>query len=104
MRCSPSVERRKKIMLAIEIISWVVLGLVLGGASYYFSKRRALGVTEVIIVGIVGALLGGFLSRGLGGAGTFGRALIAAGVGSIVVLLIDWSMRGWRGGQQEPRT
>jgi uncharacterized membrane protein YeaQ/YmgE (transglycosylase-associated protein family) len=91
-------------MLAIEIVSWIVLGMVLGGASLYLFKRKAQSVSEVTIVGIVGALLGGFLFRRLGGAGTFGGALTVAGIGAIIALLIDWLIRGGRGAEQQPRT
>lgn len=46
----------------MEILGWIVLGLIAGGiASLLVPGRTPLGCLGVIVVGIAGAVLGGFL-------------------------------------------
>jgi uncharacterized membrane protein YeaQ/YmgE (transglycosylase-associated protein family) len=91
-------------MLGIEIVTWIIVGLVLGGAAHYISTRKpAWG--EVLIVGAIGALVGGLIFRSGGTPGTFsGVALVTAGVGAIVFLVIDGLFHGKRPPQQHPQT
>ena len=83
------------------LIAWVVLGLIAGViAKLLMPGRDPGGCIVTILIGIVGALLGGFLSTALGFGGLSGdldwRSLIIAVLGSIV-LLVFWRMiRGRR--------
>ena len=57
------------------------------------------GCIVTIIIGIVGALLGGFLATALGFGGISGfdwRSLVIAVIGSIVLLVIWRMIRGRR--------
>ncbi len=91
-------------MLGMEIVSWIALGLVLGGAAHYLSTRKPAWF-EVLIVGAVGALIGGYLFRGAGMPGTYsGVALLTAGVGAVVLLVIDGLFHGKRPSEQRPQT
>jgi uncharacterized membrane protein YeaQ/YmgE (transglycosylase-associated protein family) len=65
------------------IIAWVVVGLVAGWLAGVFMKGGGYGVVGDIIVGLVGALVGGFLF-GLLLPGDSSTGL----VGSIVVAFI----------------
>ena len=75
------------------IIGWIVLGLAAGAiAKAILPGSQGGGWVVTLILGVVGALLGGFLGNALFGRGLadffdIGTWLLAIG-GSIVVLLI----------------
>lgn len=75
------------------IIGWIILGLIAGAiAKAILPGRQGGGWIITLVLGVVGALLGGFLGTalGLGGIEEFWSLqtwLLAIG-GSIVVLLI----------------
>lgn len=75
-----------------SIIIWIVVGAIAGWlAGLIVNKESGLSVRD-IIVGIVGAFLGGFLYNQFGGAGAvtginFPSILVAL-VGAVVLLLI----------------
>lgn len=73
------------------ILGWVVLGLVVGAlAKLVMPGDDPGGVVVTALLGIVGALLGGFLGRALFGAGLGDffdlRTWVLALVGSLIVL------------------
>ncbi|HWI19817.1 MAG TPA: GlsB/YeaQ/YmgE family stress response membrane protein [Vicinamibacterales bacterium] len=72
------------------ILGWIVFGLVVGAiAKLLMPGRDPGGIIVTMVLGIVGALLGGFVGRALGMYGENESAgFIMALVGSIVVLLI----------------
>jgi uncharacterized membrane protein YeaQ/YmgE (transglycosylase-associated protein family) len=75
------------------IIGWIVLGLIAGAiAKLILPGRQGGGWIITLILGIVGALLGGFIGSAVFGVGIDGffdlsTWLLAIG-GSIIVLLI----------------
>lgn len=75
------------------IIAWIILGLVAGAiAKLILPGKQGGGWILTIVLGIVGALLGGFLGNlilgtPLGDLGDLSTWLLAIG-GSIIVLLI----------------
>jgi uncharacterized membrane protein YeaQ/YmgE (transglycosylase-associated protein family) len=75
---------------AMDILLWIVFGLVVGiVAKFLMPGRDPGGMILTIVLGIVGALLGGWLGRALG----FYREGEAAGfimavVGAIIVLAV----------------
>lgn len=77
------------------ILSWIVLGLVAGAlAKLIMPGDDPGGIIVTIVLGIVGALLGGFIGTALG-YGTVGgfdvRSLLIA-IGGALVLLIGYRM------------
>jgi uncharacterized membrane protein YeaQ/YmgE (transglycosylase-associated protein family) len=83
------------------IIAWIVLGLIAGAiAKWIMPGNDPGGCVITIIIGVVGALLGGYLSTLLGFGGLTGdldfRSLIIAVLGSIVLLAIWRLIRGNR--------
>jgi uncharacterized membrane protein YeaQ/YmgE (transglycosylase-associated protein family) len=85
----------------MSIIAWIVLGLIAGAiAKWVMPGRDPGGCIVTIIIGVVGALLGGWLSTLLGYGGLGGRLdwrnLIIAILGSIVLLAIWRMLRGRR--------
>ena len=78
------------------IFGWIVLGLALGvGAKLVISRRDPGGLFITALLGIVGALVGGFLGRLIGWYGDGDLAGFAmAVIGSIVLLgVYRWSER-----------
>jgi len=80
------------------IISWIVLGGLAGWiASMIMGTDKSMGVMANIFVGIVGALIGGFLLSVFGGSGVTGFniwSLAVAILGSIILLGIVKAARG----------
>ena len=75
------------------ILGWIVLGLVAGAiAKAILPGRQAGGWIATLILGVVGALLGGFIGSAIFGIGLENfwslQTWIVAIIGSIVVLLI----------------
>jgi uncharacterized membrane protein YeaQ/YmgE (transglycosylase-associated protein family) len=70
----------------MTIIGFLLLGLVAGAiARLLVPGRDAMGWVGTIVLGCVGALVGGFLARALGdsdGVGLFGSV-----IGAVLVLL-----------------
>ncbi len=71
------------------IISWIVFGLIAGFIGSKIVNRRGMGVILDTIVGVVGALTGGYLFHLFGERGVTGFnlwSLLVAVVGSVVLL------------------
>ena len=75
----------------MSILAWVVLGLVAGFIASKIVNKSGEGVFLDIVLGIVGALVGGFIFQALGHSGVTGINLYSIGVaviGAVVVLLV----------------
>ena len=44
-----------------QVITWVVIGLIAGFLASIFVRGRGMGVLGNVVVGLLGALIGGFL-------------------------------------------
>ncbi len=85
----------------MSILAWIVLGLIAGFLGSKVVDNRGQGVLGDIIVGVVGAFLGGFLFSVLGGSGITGfnlYSLFVAVIGSIVLLAVLNAVRPRRAG------
>jgi uncharacterized membrane protein YeaQ/YmgE (transglycosylase-associated protein family) len=81
------------------IISWIILGLIAGFIGSRIVDKQGQGFWLNIVLGIVGALVGGFLFDLFGATGVTGLniwSMIVAIVGSIVVLLVYNALTGQR--------
>lgn len=80
------------------IIAWIILGALAGWiASKIAGTDAQQGWLANIIIGILGALVGGFLFNILGGSGVTGFnvwSLLVAVIGSLVLLTIIKSLGG----------
>jgi uncharacterized membrane protein YeaQ/YmgE (transglycosylase-associated protein family) len=75
----------------MSIIAWLVVGLVAGWIGSMIVNRGGEGPLLDIVLGVVGAFVGGFLFNMLGHTGVNGiniYSIFVAVVGSIVVLVI----------------
>lgn len=79
---------------SMSILSWIVVGLIAGWLAGMIMKGGGYGLIGNIVVGVLGALLGGFLATLLIGSDfvtgfNLGTILVALG-GSIVLI---WLVR-----------
>lgn len=74
------------------IISWIVLGGLAGWvASIIMKKNKSMGLLANIIVGVIGAFIGGFVMNLIGGWEVSGfniESFLVALVGSIILLAV----------------
>jgi len=73
-----------------NLIFWIVLGALAGWiASMVMGRNAQMGAGANIIVGIIGAIIGGFLMNAVGSPGVTGFNLysILVAIGGAVVLL-----------------
>jgi len=78
-------------------LAWIVLGLIAGAIARAIVPAGPGGCIGDIIVGVVGALIGGFLYSLFGHVGITGFnlwSIICAIIGSIVLLLIVRALSG----------
>lgn len=77
----------------INILAWIIVGGIAGWLASLVVEGSGLGILGNIIVGIVGALIGGFILSLLL-PGTFGfsgfsiGSLVVAFIGAVILLLI----------------
>ncbi len=82
----------------MELITWIIFGLVIGAlAKLIMPGRDPGGIIVTILLGIAGALLGGFVGRALG----FYRPGEPAGwimsiLGAVLLLIIYRAVAGRR--------
>jgi len=88
-------------MEGMGLIAWIVLGGIAGLiAKALMPGRDPGGCILTVIIGVVGALLGGFLATALGFGGLSGldwRSLVIAVIGAFVLLAVLRMLRGGRG-------
>jgi uncharacterized membrane protein YeaQ/YmgE (transglycosylase-associated protein family) len=75
----------------MSIVAWIFLGLVSGFLASKIVNRRGAGLIVDVVLGIVGALVGGFLFSALGSTGVTGLdawSVFVSFVGAVVVLVV----------------
>jgi uncharacterized membrane protein YeaQ/YmgE (transglycosylase-associated protein family) len=74
----------------MSIIAWIILGLIAGFIASKIVNRHGEGILLDIVIGIVGAIIGGWIMVALGGTGVSGFNLysILVAIGGAVVLLV----------------
>ena len=81
------------------IISWIILGLIAGFIGSKIVDKQGQGFWLNIALGIIGALVGGFIFDLVGSTGVTGLniwSMIVAIIGSVVVLWIYNAVAGRR--------
>ena len=83
----------------MSIIGWLILGLLAGFIGSKIVNKSGEGLLLDIILGVVGAMVGGFLFTTFGAAPVSGLnlySLLVAVVGAIVVLVVYHAVFGRR--------
>jgi uncharacterized membrane protein YeaQ/YmgE (transglycosylase-associated protein family) len=81
------------------IIAWIVLGLIAGFIASLLVNKRGEGFFGDIVLGIIGAVVGGFIAHLLGFSGVRGfnlYSILIAVLGAIVCLAIYHAATGRR--------
>jgi uncharacterized membrane protein YeaQ/YmgE (transglycosylase-associated protein family) len=82
-----------------SFVAWIVIGLIAGAIASRVVAGRGFGCLADIVVGVAGAIIGGFLLSALFGAsGTVGfwGSLIVAFIGAAVLLAVLKLVSGGR--------
>lgn len=85
--------------MLMSIIAWILLGLIAGWLAGQFMRGGGYGIVGDIVLGIVGALVGGFLSGRLLGVDVTGfnvPSVVIAFVGAVIVIAIARMVTGRR--------
>ena len=85
----------------MSFIAWIVLGLIAGFVGSKIVNKRGEGLLRDILLGVIGAVVGGWLFHAFGAAGVTGLnlySLLVAVIGAIVVLVLYHAIFGKRSG------
>jgi uncharacterized membrane protein YeaQ/YmgE (transglycosylase-associated protein family) len=85
------------------IIAWIIMGLLAGFIASQLVNRKGEGWFGDIILGIVGAVVGGLIAHVIGFRGITGFnfwSLLIATAGAVICLIIYHSLIGPRGRTQ----
>jgi uncharacterized membrane protein YeaQ/YmgE (transglycosylase-associated protein family) len=81
----------------MNFIVWIIFGAIAGWiASIIMGRNAQMGACANIIVGILGAMIGGFAMQAFGAQGITGfnlPSMIVAILGAVVLLFITGSFR-----------
>lgn len=81
----------------MSLVAWIILGLISGFIGSKIVNRTGEGFFLDIVLGIVGAVIGGWLFHTFGMAGVTGLnlySLFVAVIGAIVLLVVYHAIRG----------
>jgi len=74
----------------MTLFTWILLGLVAGFIASHIVNRRGEGVVLDVLLGVVGAMIGGWLFQRFGHVGVTGmnlHSILVAVAGAIVFLV-----------------
>jgi uncharacterized membrane protein YeaQ/YmgE (transglycosylase-associated protein family) len=80
----------------MSILAWIVLGLIAGFIGSKVVNRTGEGIILDIVLGIVGAVVGGWLFRFFGSTGVTGLnlwSMLVAIIGAVAVLVAYHTIR-----------
>ncbi|MGE5731476.1 MAG: GlsB/YeaQ/YmgE family stress response membrane protein [Gemmatimonas sp.] len=81
----------------MSMLTWLIVGLVAGVLASIVMGGTGYGLIGDIIIGIIGAFLGGWIFRTLGAAvpfGGLGGVIFVAFIGAVVLLFLLRLVRG----------
>ena len=80
----------------MSFLAWIVLGLLAGFIGSKLVNKTGEGILLDIVLGIVGAVVGGWLFNTFGAAGVTGLnlySLLVAVVGAVIFLIVYHAIR-----------
>lgn len=83
----------------MSVLAWIVLGLVAGFIASKMVSKTGGGLVMDLVLGVIGAFVGGFLFTQFGAAGVTGfniYSVMVATVGAVVVLIVYHAFAGRR--------
>src|SRR5947209_1122823 len=81
-----------------DLLEWIVVGLIAGFLASVVVRGRGFGCLGNIIIGLVGAVIGGYLASLLGIYGTFHfwESVFIAFLGACILVAILQALKGDR--------
>jgi len=79
------------------IVAWIVVGLLAGGVARWIVRDDRTGCLYTMVVGVLGALIGGALMQASGRDGITDfelRSVLVAAVGAVLLLLVLQALSG----------
>ncbi len=89
----------------MNLLGWVVVGLVAGGVARAIVKDERTGCLYTMVVGVLGAIIGGGLMSLIDAEGVDGfsiRTILVAALGAVLLLLVLQAI-AWRGRRRSVR-
>jgi len=83
----------------VSLLGWIFFGLITGFVASGVVHREGQGCILNVVLGIVGACVGGFIFTSIGGMGITGfnlYSMFVAIIGAIVVLVVFHALTGRR--------
>ena len=81
----------------MSIIAWIILGLIAGFIASKLVNKTGEGIVLDIVLGIAGALVGGFITNNVLNIGDVNglniHSIVIAVVGAVIVLVIYHALR-----------
>ena len=80
----------------MSILAWIFLGLIAGFIGSKIVNKSGEGIVLDIVLGIIGAIVGGWLFNRFGASGVTGvnlYSLLVAVIGSVVLLVVYHAIR-----------
>ena len=80
----------------MSILAWIVLGLIAGFISSKLVNKTGEGILLDIVLGVVGAVVGGYVFQMFGHSGVTGvniYSLFVAVIGAVLFLVIYHALR-----------
>ncbi len=84
----------------MSILAWLVLGVIAGFIASKIVNKSGEGIVLDVILGIVGAVIGGFLFNAIGHEGVTGFnvwSLFVAVLGAVILLIVYHAITGRTG-------
>src|SRR3569833_1095467 len=85
-------------VIAMSLIGWIVLGLISVSIASKIVNKAGEGALLDIVLGVIGAVVGGWLFHTFGMPGVTGfnlYSMLDAIVGAVVVLVLYHAVAGW---------
>lgn len=83
----------------MSLLAWLILGLIAGFIASKIINKRGAGMSMDIVLGVIGAILGGMLFNSIGAIGITGFnlwSMFVAVIGAVTLLLIYHAIAGRR--------
>ena len=80
----------------MSLFVWILLGLVTGFIASHIVNHRGEGIVLDVLLGVVGAIIGGWMFQAFGHIGVTGlnlHSILVATVGSILLLFVYHTIR-----------
>jgi uncharacterized membrane protein YeaQ/YmgE (transglycosylase-associated protein family) len=81
----------------VSVLGWIVVGLLAGGIARWIVKDDRTGCIYTMVVGVLGAIIGGWLMATIDADGVdeFSlRSVVVAAIGAVLLLLVLQAIAG----------